>query len=205
MSWFRRARDRSSDEPGRWVIVGLGNPGERYASTRHNLGAMTVDVLLERSGGNLKSHKSGCLIAEVPLAGERVVLARPTTFMNDSGRPVGQLVRFFRTPPDRVVVLHDELDIPFGDVRVKNGGGTAGHNGLRSIVNHLGSTEFARVRMGIGRPRGDQDAVKKVLDSFSSSERKELPTVLETGADAVETIVSSGIERAMNTFNTRER
>lgn len=204
MSWFRRGRDRS-DEPGRWVIVGLGNPGERYASTRHNLGAMTVDVLLERSGGNLKSHKSGCLIAEVSLAGEPAVLARPTTYMNDSGRPVGQLVRFFHSSPERVIVLHDELDIPFGDVRVKSGGGTAGHNGLRSIVNHLGTNEFPRIRMGIGRPRGDQDAVKKVLDSFSSSERKELPAVLETAADAVETIVSTNIERAMNTYNTKER
>ncbi|MDQ3962551.1 MAG: aminoacyl-tRNA hydrolase [Actinomycetota bacterium] len=205
MSWFRRGRDRDPDDPGRWVVVGLGNPGERYASTRHNLGAMTVDLLLERANARLKSHKSGCLIAEVSLAGERVVLARPTTYMNDSGRPVGQLVRFFHTPIDRVVVAHDELDIPFGDVRVKTGGGTAGHNGLRSIVNHLGSPEFARVRMGIGRPRGDQDAVKKVLDSFSSAERKELPNVLATAADAVETIVSSGIERAMNVFNAKQR
>lgn len=205
MSWFKRGRDRPADDPGRWVIVGLGNPGERYASTRHNLGAMTVDLLLERTGARLKSHKSGCLIAEVSLAGTPVALARPTTYMNDSGRPVGQLARFFRTPVERVVVLHDELDIPFGDVRVKTGGGTAGHNGLRSIVNHLGSPEFARVRMGIGRPRGDQDAVKKVLDSFSSSERKELPHVLEAAADAVESIVSEGVERAMNAFNTKQR
>ncbi len=187
------------------MIVGLGNPGERYASTRHNLGAMTVDELLQRSGGRLKSHKSGCLIAEVSVSGEPVVLARPTTYMNDSGRPVGQLVRFFRTPPERVIVVHDELDIPFGDVRVKAGGGTAGHNGLRSIVNHLGTQDFPRVRMGIGRPRGDQDAVKKVLDSFSSSERKDLPQVLGSAADAVETIVSSGVERAMNAFNTKQR
>ena len=205
MSWFKRERGRATDDPGRWIVVGLGNPGERYASTRHNLGAMTLDRLLERTGGRLKSHKSGCLIAEVSLGGEPVVLARPTTYMNDSGRPVGQLARFFRTPAERVVVAHDELDIPFGDVRVKTGGGTAGHNGLRSIVNHLGSPGFARVRMGIGRPRGDQDAVKKVLDTFSSSERKELPAILDTAADAVETIVVSGVERAMNAFNTKER
>ena len=205
MSWFRRDRDRDEDGSDRWVIVGLGNPGERYASTRHNLGAMTIDTLLERTGGRLKSHKSGCLIAELSLAGHPVVLARPTTYMNDSGRPVGQIMRFFHTPLDKLLVLHDELDIPFGDVRVKTGGGTAGHNGLRSIVHHVGSPDFARVRMGIGRPRGDQDAVKKVLDSFSAAERKELPEVLDTAADAVETIVDLDVERAMNTFNTRER
>lgn len=205
MSWFRRGRAGSADGSDRWVVVGLGNPGPRYSDTRHNLGAMTLDVLVERASSKLKSHKSGCLIAEVDLGGEPVVLARPTSYMNDSGRPVGQLVRFFRVSPERVVVLHDELDIPFGEVRVKFGGGIAGHNGLRSIVQHLRTEEFGRVRMGIGRPRGKEGAVGKVLDSFSGVERKELPEILGRAADAAESIVGDGIERAMNVYNTKER
>ncbi len=184
--------------------MGLGNPGERYAHTRHNAGALTLDVLLERMGASLKSHKSGCLVAEGSLAGRRVVLARPTSYMNESGRPVGQLVRWYKQPPENLVVVHDELDIPFGEVRVKAGGGTAGHNGLGSIVNHLGTRDFVRVRVGIGRPPGAKGAVGHVLDGFSAAERKELPFLLIAAADAVEAIVGDGIERAMNEFNTRK-
>ncbi|MDQ4064549.1 MAG: aminoacyl-tRNA hydrolase [Actinomycetota bacterium] len=201
MSFFRRARPEPGPAP--WIVVGLGNPGERYARTRHNLGAMTLDVLLERNGARLKSHKSGTLIAEVTSNGDRVVLARPTTYMNESGRVVGPLVKFFKGSRDRLVVVHDELDIPFGEVRVKFGGGIAGHNGLRSIVSHVGGNDFARVRVGIGRPRGNEDAVAKVLDSFSAGERTELPDVLDRAADAVESIVSRGVEKTMNEVNTR--
>ncbi len=189
----------------RHVVVGLGNPGERYAQTRHNAGVLAIDVLLERSGGRLKSHKSGCLVAEGSLAGQRVVLARPTSYMNESGRPVGGLVRWYKQPPANLVVVHDELDIPFGEVRVKSGGGTAGHNGLGSIVNHLGTKDFTRVRVGIGRPPGVKGAVGHVLDGFSAAERKELPFVLGEAADAVEAIVEHGVERAMNEFNTRAK
>jgi PTH1 family peptidyl-tRNA hydrolase len=197
---FRR---RSGDGDDRWLVVGLGNPGDRYAQTRHNLGAMTLELLLDRSNASLKSHKSGCLVAEVSIDGSRVVLARPTTYMNESGRPVGQLLRFYRTPPEKLIVVHDELDIPFGEVRVKFGGGTAGHNGLNSIVPHLRTKDFARVRVGIGRP-GGAGAVAKVLDTFSRAERDELGSVLERAADAVTTIVEVGLDRAMNEFNTRE-
>ena len=164
---------------------------------------MTLDVLLARNEARLKSHKSGCLIAEVTVESERVVLERPTTYMNESGRVVGPLMKFFKASPDRLVVIHDELDIPFGEVRVKFGGGIAGHNGLRSIVAHVGGPDFARVRVGIGRPRGDQGAVSKVLDTFSSGERNDLPGVLDRAADAAASIVVRGVERTMNEVNTR--
>lgn len=199
-------RSSGADVVGdRFLVVGLGNPGERYAQTRHNAGALAVDVLLERIGGRLKSHKSGCLVAEGSLRGTRVVLARPTTYMNESGRPVRGLVTWYKQPVENLVVVHDEIDIPFGDVRVKAGGGTAGHNGLGSIVNHLGTKEFARVRVGVGRPPGAKGAAGHVLAGFSSSERKELPFLLETAADAVEAVVADGVERAMNEFNTRPK
>jgi PTH1 family peptidyl-tRNA hydrolase len=193
---------RTSDAGDRTLVVGLGNPGERYARTRHNAGAMVVDALLERTDGKLKSHKSGNLIAEVTLEGHRVVLARPTTYMNDSGRPVRELARWYKVAPDDIIVVHDEIDLPFGEVRVKFGGGTAGHNGLGSIVNHLSTKEIARVRVGVGRPRGE--GVEHVLGEFSGAQRKELPGVIDRAADAVERILEAGLERAMNEINTRE-
>ncbi|HWC15266.1 MAG TPA: aminoacyl-tRNA hydrolase [Actinomycetota bacterium] len=200
MSLFRRSARPTAD---RWLIVGLGNPGDKYAQTRHNLGAMVVANLAERAGAALKSHKSGCLVAEADVGGDRVVLARPTTYMNESGRPVGELARWFKVEPARVIVVHDELDIPFEEVRIKSGGGTAGHNGLRSVASHLGTKDFARVRVGIGRPRTRDGAVGHVLDSFSAVERKALPDVVESAADAVEAVVAHGVERAMNLVNTR--
>jgi PTH1 family peptidyl-tRNA hydrolase len=200
---FRRSAEAPDGD--RHLVVGLGNPGERYAQTRHNAGALAIDLLVERTGGKLKSHKSGCLVAEGSLSGERVVLARPTSYMNESGRPIAGLVRWYKQPPSNLVVVHDELDIPFGEVRVKSGGGTAGHNGLGSIVNHLGTKDFVRIRVGIGRPPGAKGAVGHVLNGFSAGERKELPFVLGEAADAVEAIVAHGVERAMNEFNTRAK
>lgn len=197
-------RSRSSDKKeGRWVVVGLGNPGDRYAKTRHNIGVMTIELVLERAAARFKRHKSGCLVAEVHLGGERAVIARTTSFMNESGRSVGELVRWYKTDPRRLIVVHDELDIPFGEIRIKEGGGTAGHNGLGSLVSHLGTKDFMRVRVGIGRPRGAKEAVDHVLAAFSSSERKELEFVLNDAADAVERILEVGIERAMNEVNAR--
>ena len=199
MSLFRRARPDGS----RSIVVGLGNPGDKYADTRHNMGEMVIEVLLTRADASLKSHKSGCLIAETNLAGERVVLARPTTYMNDSGRPVRELMRWYKGSPETMIVVHDELDIPFEDVRIKDGGGTAGHNGLGSIASHLGTRDFIRVRVGIGRPKGQGGAVGHVLNGFSSDERKELPFVLERAADAVEAILGLGVEAGMNDFNSK--
>jgi peptidyl-tRNA hydrolase, PTH1 family len=187
----------------RLVVAGLGNPGERYATTRHNSGALVLDELAVRSGVRLKRHRSGCLAAETRLGSTPVVLARPTSFMNESGGQVRALARFYRVSAEQVVVVHDELDLPFGVVRVKSGGGTAGHNGLRSVASHLSSKDFVRVRIGIGRPAGRQDPVDFVLARFSSSERKELPLLISTAADAVERVVELGAERAMNEVNER--
>lgn len=201
MRLFRRG---SHDEPeGRWIVIGLGNPGARYERNRHNAGYMVIALLAERAGIPPKTHKSGCLVAEASIGDQRVVLARPTSYMNESGRQVAALMRFYKAPPTRVVVVHDELDLPFGDVRVKAGGGTAGHNGLQSVASHLRSRDFARVRVGISRPRGHQDPADYVLSDFSPDQRKELPLVLERAADAVERILEAGVERAMNEVNTR--
>ena len=203
MPLFRRG---PSKHPAgdRWIVAGLGNPGTRYEWTRHNAGAMVIAVLLERTGSSLRRHKSGSLVAETTIEGGRVVLARAMTFMNESGRPLGELARWYKTPAERFVAVHDEIDIPFGTVRIKLGGGTAGHNGLRSIESHLGTRDFLRVRVGVGRPRGQGDATDHVLSEFSASERKELPDVLSRAADAVEMIIAGGSERAMNEVNTRQ-
>lgn len=201
MGLFGRAR--SDDASDRWVVIGLGNPGEKYAKTRHNAGAMVLDELLRRNGASLKRHKSGCAVAEIGVGDQRMVLARAMTYMNESGRPVRELVRWYKVPVEQVIVVHDELDIPFGEVRIKVGGGTAGHNGVKSVASHLGSKEFIRVRAGVGRPRGRQDSVDFVLSDFSSSERKELDLIIQEAADAVERIVEVGAERAMNEVNTR--
>jgi PTH1 family peptidyl-tRNA hydrolase len=203
MSFFRRARRRGGDSDSeRWAVVGLGNPGPRYEGTRHNVGVIALKELLDRTGARLKSHKSGCVVAETRLAGESAVLARPTSFMNESGRPVASLVRYYKVSIERLIVIHDEIDIPFGEVRVKLGGGTAGHNGLNSIVRHLGK-EFVRIRVGVGRPRGRREAADHVLAEFSSAERKELPYVVDRAADAAEAVITRGVERAMNEVNTR--
>jgi PTH1 family peptidyl-tRNA hydrolase len=202
MPLFRRARDE--DAPDRTIVVGLGNPGAEYAATRHNAGARVVELLAERSSGTWKRHKSGCLVAEATVAGRRVVLARPTSYMNESGGPVGRLLRWYKTAPADLLVVHDEIDIPFGEVRVKVGGGTAGHNGLGSLVSHLGTRDFVRVRVGVGRPRGRAGAAGHVLDGFSGAERKELPDLVERSAAAVERILEAGVERAMNEVNTRD-
>lgn len=195
--------DEMREGGDRWIVVGLGNPGERYAANRHNAGVMALEVLQRRTGVSLKKHKAGALVGEATIGGERVVLARPATHMNDSGRPVQGLLRWYKSPLERLVVIHDELDIPFGYVRVKQGGGTAGHNGLRSLVSHLSSPGFTRVRIGISRPRAGRDAVGYVLSDFSGAERKQLPDLLERAADATERTIEAGADAAMNEFNTR--
>ena len=202
MPLFRRSSD-AAEEPGRWIVIGLGNPGPRYEVTRHNVGVRVIEYLAEDAGALLKSHKSGCLVAETGVGDDGVVLARSTSYMNETGRPLGQLMRWYKAGPDRLLVVHDELDIPFGDVRVKLGGGTAGHNGLRSIAAHLGTQSFARVRVGISRPRGYLDPADYVLQNFSGTERKELPEIIERAAGAAEAVVNKGVELAMNEVNTR--
>lgn len=201
MGLFGRGRPDSDDS--RWIIVGLGNPGSRYEKTRHNAGALVIDELLQRNSASFKRHKSGCLVAEVGFGDSRMVLARPTSYMNESGRPLRELVRWYKSSPDHLVVVHDEIDIPFGEVRIKSGGGTAGHNGLKSIGSHLGTKDFVRVRVGVSRPGGSREAADHVLSEFSGAERRELPEILSRAADAAERITEAGVERAMNEVNTR--
>jgi peptidyl-tRNA hydrolase, PTH1 family len=197
-------RSRSDDaDANRWIVAGLGNPGDRYERTRHNAGVLVLEEILRRNGLTLKRHKSNCLIAEAGFGDNRFVLARPMSYMNESGRPLRDLARWYKASTDHLLVVHDELDIPFGDVRVKLGGGTAGHNGLNSVSSHLGTKEFPRVRVGVSRPPGDRDSADYVLSEFSSRERKELQAIVDRAADAVERVLEVGIERAMNEVNTR--
>lgn len=185
---------------GGWLVVGLGNPGPQYSGNRHNVGAMTLDVLGGRVGGAFKRHRSRAAVLEgrlgtLPggLPGPRTVLAKPSSYMNESGGQVAGLVQFFGVAPDRLIVVHDELDIPFGDLRLKLGGGEGGHNGLRSVTRSLGTKDYLRVRVGVGRPPGRMDAADYVLRDFGSSERKELGVVLEEAADAVELLILRGL------------
>lgn len=185
-----------------WLVVGLGNPGPTYANTRHNIGYMVADVLAARMGGSWKKHKSGRAdVVEGRLVGERVVLGRARTYMNESGGPVSTLTKFYDVEPDHVVAIHDELDIDFGMLRVKHGGGDNGHNGLKSIRQSLGTGDFYRVRVGIGRPPGRQDVHDFVLKAYSTVERKDLPTYIEEAADAIESLISAGLEKTQSTFN----
>ncbi|MET0929357.1 MAG: aminoacyl-tRNA hydrolase, partial [Aeromicrobium sp.] len=176
-----------------WLVVGLGNPGSTYAATRHNVGYFVTDALAERVGGSWKKHKSGLAdIVEGRLAGERVVLGRSRSYMNESGGPVSALAKFFDVGPEHVIVIHDELDIDFGMLRVKFGGGDNGHNGLKSIRQSIGSGDYFRVRVGIGRPPGRQSVHDFVLKPYTSAERKDLPTYVEEAADAIESLMTRG-------------
>lgn len=202
---MRFRRRVSHDEPGdSWLIAGLGNPGAEYERTRHNIGFRVLDLLAERLGTRFKRGRTSALVAEARDGDLRIVLAKPTTYMNLSGNAIAPLARYFKIEPERVVVVHDEIDLPFGSLRVKFGGGTAGHNGLRSLVSSLGTPEFARVRVGVGRPAGRKEAADHVLDAFSKAEEKEVPIVVAEAADAVQEIMRDGVERTQNRINTRE-
>jgi PTH1 family peptidyl-tRNA hydrolase len=185
----------------RWLIAGLGNPGSEYARNRHNCGFMVADVLADRMGAPFKRDRSRARVAVGRLAGHPVTLAKPQTFMNLSGRPVAALRTFYKIPVEHIVVIHDELDIPFGTIRLKQGGGDNGHNGLRSVTAALGTRDYLRVRVGIGRPPGRMDPADFVLHDFSAAEREALPGVLERCADAVETLLKAGLAAAQNEFN----
>ena len=184
-----------------WLVLGLGNPGPSYAGNRHNVGFMVADLLAERVGGRFKAHKGRADLVQARVAGVRVLLAKPKCYMNESGGPAASLRDFFKVPVDRIVVVHDELDIPAGTLRLKAGGGDNGHNGLRSLTTSLGSKDYLRVRIGIGRPPGRQDPADFVLKDFSGAERKELAFHLDRAADAVEALLTGPLETAQNVFH----
>jgi PTH1 family peptidyl-tRNA hydrolase len=185
----------------RFLLVGLGNPGPRYVATRHNAGFLVADLLAERIGARFKVHRSNADVAEGRLAGQPVVLAKPRSYMNESGGPVVGVARFFKVPVERIVVVHDELDLPFDTLRLKRGGGDGGHNGLKSISKSLGSPDYVRVRFGIGRPPGRQDPADYVLKDWSAAERKLIEVAVDRAADAVEQLISDGLEATQNQFH----
>lgn len=188
-SWLRPTSSQLTKDV--WLVVGLGNPGSGYSANRHNIGQMVVDELAAETASKFKPHKSVALVAQVTLKGHSVVLAKSTGYMNTSGGPVQALMTFFKVPAERLIVIHDELDIPFGDLRTKIGGGHAGHNGLRDIIARIGQ-QFHRVRFGIGRPPGNQEVASFVLSNFNQDERTELPRLIEESLHRVELLVSTG-------------
>jgi len=189
-----------------WLVVGLGNPGTEYAKNRHNVGFMVADLLAGRLGVRFGRHrKAVAQVAEARLGvgadAPRLVLVKPMTYMNLSGGPVAGLRQFYKVPLDQIVAVHDELDIPYGALRLKQGGGEGGHNGLRSMSGALGSKEYLRVRFGIGRPPGRQDPADYVLSDFSAAERKELEFLVDRAADATEALIARGLEWSQNAYH----
>jgi PTH1 family peptidyl-tRNA hydrolase len=190
-----------------WLVVGLGNPGPGYAGNRHNVGDMVVTELAKRVSASFKSSRSNALVAEGrsgtdPSAGIRFILAKPLSFMNLSGGPTSSLLKYYKLGATRLIVVHDELDIPFDTVRLKLGGGNGGHNGIRDISSALGTPDYIRVRVGIGRPPGRMDAASFVLQNFSGTERETLPNLISDAADAVELIAAEGLTAAQLKFHT---
>ncbi|WP_458113664.1 aminoacyl-tRNA hydrolase [Arthrobacter sp. R1-13] len=186
-----------------WLIAGLGNPGPGYSRNRHNVGQMVLDELAARLGGSFKTHKARAQILEGRLGpgGPRVVLAKPLSYMNLSGGPVSGLAAFYSVDPAHVVVVHDEIDIPFNTVKLKLGGGEGGHNGLRDISKALATKDYLRVRVGVGRPQGRMDTADYVLRDFSTTEKKDLPFLVDEAADAVELLVRDGLTVAQQKFH----
>ena len=185
-----------------WLVVGLGNPGPAFAANRHNVGEMVVAELGRRMSARFRRHRANAMVAEVRASGgPKLILAGTNTFMNLSGAPVANLLKFYKLPLERLIVVHDELDVPFDTVRIKVGGGPGGHNGLRDVIAAVGSGDFVRVRVGVGRPPGRQDAASFVLRDFSSAEREVLPSIIADAADAVELIASNGVTAAQQRFH----
>ncbi|MFI0424978.1 aminoacyl-tRNA hydrolase [Spongiactinospora sp. 9N601] len=185
----------------RWLIAGLGNPRPEDVGNRHNVGFMVVDELAARAGARFKAHRAGAVVVEGRVAGVPAVLAKPLSFMNLSGGPCKALADFYKVEPARVIVVHDELDVPYGALRAKSGGGDNGHNGLKSITKSLGTRDYLRVRFGIGRPPGRMDPAAFVLRDFGTAERKDLPFLVDRAADVVESLLTKGLEATQNAFH----
>ncbi len=187
------------------IIAGLGNPGEQYRLTRHNMGFLVVDALADESGIAIQKKKFEALLGDGRIAGNRVLLVKPQTFMNLSGHSIRQVTDFYQKTADDLIVVHDDLDLPFGTVRVKVGGGDGGHKGLRSLIEHLGDANFTRVRLGIGKPPFREDVEHYVLQPCPKADLEQLAEAVRTACDAVREILGPGVQSAMNRFNTRER
>ncbi len=189
-----------------WLVVGLGNPGDKYAATRHNVGQMVIDELVRRHNVKLSSHKSRTHIAAfklgVGLDAHPVIVAKSHSFMNETGGPIKALANFYSVEPQKIIALHDELDIAFAAIRTKLAGGDNGHNGLKSMTSAFGTAEYYRVRLGIGRPMGEQDPADFVLKAFSKVEQKDLGEFIVRGADVVESLINEGLERAQTRYNS---
>ena len=183
----------------RWLVLGLGNPGDQYASTRHNIGQMVLDYLA--SDVKFSNHKSKTQIADIRVAGKSVVLAKTLSYMNESGAPTKALADFYKIAPENLIVIHDELDIDFNTIRIKLGGGDNGHNGLKSLTTNFASSNYYRLRMGIGRPQPPIDPADYVLKPFSQPEKKELPDFIARGALAIERLIEKGLDYAQQEFN----
>ncbi|PWD51980.1 aminoacyl-tRNA hydrolase [Serinibacter arcticus] len=194
-----------------WLVVGLANPGSKYAGNRHNVGAMVLDVLASRMNGSFTQHKARAAVLDARLGtlpggvpGPRVILARPATYMNTSGGPVAALMQFYDVDAENLLVVHDELDIPEHQLRLKRGGGEGGHNGLRSISSSIGTRDYARLRVGVGRPPGRMDPADYVLSDFPAAQREELGVTLQLAADAVGDVVTQGLLASQNVWNTKD-
>ena len=183
-----------------WIVIGLGNPGSEYERTRHNIGAMVVNQLAIQNGAKFSNYKSRANVAQFKVAGISVVAATLRCYMNESGGPTKSLTDYFKVKSDHLIVIHDELDIPFQAIRLKQGGGDNGHNGLKSVTGVLGP-EYFRIRMGIGRPIGRQDPADYVLKPFSAEERKELPNLIDNGVSATISLITNGLQKAQSEFN----
>ena len=189
-----------------WLVVGLGNPGDEYAATRHNVGQMVIDHLLKRHSAKLSSHKSRCDIAAFKLCvgvdAHSVIIAKSKSYMNETGGPVKALASFYSVEPSKIIILHDELDIPYAAIRAKVAGGDNGHNGLKSLTSSLGTADYFRIRLGIGRPLGEQDPGDFVLKQFSKEEKKTLDEFIDRGADCVEFLIDKGLDLTQSKFNS---
>jgi PTH1 family peptidyl-tRNA hydrolase len=199
---LRRSEPRSGDMQ-RTLIVGLGNPGKKYARTRHNVGTDAIELLAQRLHVSLKVGRDRAQIAETRIGDEAVVLAIPTTWMNESGEAVGPIARRYKIPAANIIIIHDELDLEPGAVKLKMGGGLAGHNGLKSVSQHIGTNDYARVRIGVGKPTSKEQGADHVLSSIPPAERKILDVAVETACDAVERIMKEGLDAAMREYNAR--
>ena len=201
LTLFSNKPQPASEPLETFLIVGLGNPGKEYRGTRHNVGFMVLDQLAEDLGEAFSRVQANSLVISTNRTGKRILLAKPHTFMNLSGQAVASLLKFYKVPTDHLLIVHDDIDLPLGTLRMRPGGGSAGQKGLISIIERLGTQEFPRLRVGVGRPPGQKEAADYVLQDFSKADREVLPFILKRAGEAALVFVDDGLEKAMNQFN----